>query len=141
MTGRSLLLLIATVFFSACSTVPAERPVAWAMKKQSNADVESREILIGRWYEETIESDGTKMAELKDLRPDGTYQMTFRKIARDGHVTDQTEIGVWGVSGKIYFAILKGYLIQGTIVSVPPTDADNYDAYEIIKLNSQVFEI
>jgi hypothetical protein len=24
---------------------------------------------------------------------------------------------------------------------VPPTDPDNYDAYEIIKLNSQVFEI
>jgi hypothetical protein len=141
MTGRSLLLFIAFVFFPACSTVPHKPPVAWAMKEQSNADAESREMLIGRWYEETVESDGTKMAELKDLRRDGIYQMTFRKIARDGHVTDQTEIGLWGVSGKVFFAILQGYVKRGTIFSVPSTDADNYDAYEITKLDAQVFEI
>jgi hypothetical protein len=141
MTGRILLVFITTVFFTACSTVPAKPPVAWAMKEQSNDDVKSREILIGRWYEETIGSDGTKMAELKELRRDGTYQITFRKILPNGHVSDQTEVGLWGVSGNIYFAILQGYLIQGTVISVPPTDADNYDAYEITKLDSQVFEI
>ena len=78
MTHRTVLLLMATCGIAACSTVPAKPPIAWAMKAANHADAESRDKLIGRWYEETVESDGTKMAELKDLRRDGTYQMTFR---------------------------------------------------------------
>ena len=140
MRRGSLLATIATIAVAACTSVSPTAPVSWSMKVPSKADVASREIIIGRWYEETTASDGSKMAELSERRRDGTYQATFRKITPSGHVVDQTEVGLWGVSGKVYFQIMQGYLENGTVHSVSPTDADYYDAYEIVKLTLQVFE-
>ena len=141
MESRTWIAIVTTVLLTACSAVPAEPPVAWAMKKPAHGDMVSREILIGRWYAETVESSGTKMAELKDLHRNGTYQITFRKIDREGHVTDQTEVGLWGVSGKTFFSILQATIIEKSVASAPAGDPDNYDAYEITKLDPQVLEI
>lgn len=75
-----------------------------------------------------------------ERRNDGIYKIHFRVIDPLGEKTDKIELGEWGVSGPIYFTIYKGYIERDKIIPVDPADPYNRDAYQILKLDDEIFE-
>ncbi len=127
---------------AACTPVVQQSAVAFHVKEGPfKGDTESRAALIGRWFSESVAPNGERRLELKELRRDGTYQVTFRSIQPNGHFAEQTEVGVWGVSGRVYFTIMQGYLAGGSITPVSREDPSYYDAYDILRLDGAELEL
>jgi len=62
----------------------------------------SREILLGRWYSESIENAHAKRQVISDRHADGSYSIESRIY--EGCVLKQrgTETGTWQFDGKVY---------------------------------------
>jgi hypothetical protein len=137
--------LAAVVALSGCATQAVQQPsvkaVAYFMKSgTSPTDRNSRALLIGRWLSESDDSDGVHRVELSRLRADGSYEMIFQGTRAGKIIERQTEIGIWGISGNIYFTIMQGYFMNGVTQPVSPTDPTYYDAYNIILLTPDTFK-
>ncbi|MGH2509789.1 MAG: hypothetical protein ACRDHZ_20615 [Ktedonobacteraceae bacterium] len=101
---------------------------------------ETWNLLIGKWYGSQPTKDGGVKKEIMERSPQGTYQVTFRVYDKEGKYKEQTETGYWGVSGPVYFTIFRGWVEGDHLSPSNPSNPYNYDAYKIIKLNSEVFE-
>ena len=141
--SRALICLFACALIG-CTTPAAreqEKIGSWFMKDGAYpADATSRQLLIGTWLGDSTEADGTRRYELAIRRADGSYQVSFRATRSGRTVQEQTEVGLWGVSGDIYFTITQGYLLNGSVQRTPPQDASFYDAYRITRLTADEFE-
>ncbi len=58
----------------------------------------------------------------------------------DGSTSESTETGIWGVSGDIYFTVIRGITYDGEIIAPPPEDASMYHTYRVLKLTKNSFE-
>jgi hypothetical protein len=125
-------LVLGALLLSACSpsTVHTQKPHAAASEAQRSA-------LVGRWYGETATKDGGKRLHIMERSADGTYRVNFRTIESSGKVSDQTEVGLWGVSGLVYFTITRGWLQDERFVPADPEEAYYYDAYKILELSKK----
>jgi hypothetical protein len=99
-----------------------------------------RERIIGRWFGESKTKDGFHRMWIDEERPDGTFIINFRTYDKNRNFEEQTEIGIWGISGPIYFTIIKKLVIEGFEVPVDPANPYYYDAYEVLTLTNQDFE-
>jgi hypothetical protein len=70
----------------------------------------------------------------------GTYKVMFRIYDATGKYEQQVEVGEWGISGAIYFSIMKGVIKDSVLLRADPTKAYHYDAYKIIKLDQNEME-
>src|SRR5690606_40558773 len=52
---------------------------------------------------------GVQTCALPIYQADGTYQLTVRDYSLDGSYLQQVEVGQWGISGPVYFTIMKGW--------------------------------
>lgn len=101
----------------------------------------SREQLIGQWYRLDIDEQGRQISEYAEISADGSYEFTFSTIATNGTVLKQSiELGDWGLVGDIHFTLTKSELIDNELYSADLANSDNYHAYQVLKLNSQIFE-
>ena len=91
-----------------------------------------RDVMVGRWFGESTTKDGGSIQHIVHRREDGTYQVWFRLREAGGRLWQQSEIGLWGVSGSIYFTITRGWVGKGEVRPVDASDATFYDAYEIV---------
>ena len=58
-----------------------------------------------------------------------------------GNISEQTvESGDWGLVGDIHFTISKSEFIDKEHYAADLTHEDNYHAYRVLTLNSQIFE-
>src|SRR5690349_4716275 len=73
-------------------------------------------IMVGKWYGSRARDGGGRVEWVVDRKPRGAYQIAFRTTAADGAVSDDVEVGEWGVVGSIYFTIFKGWLREGRMV-------------------------
>jgi len=99
-------------------------------------DMEKRFLLVGKWLGQMPDANGDLQQWLVSRFADGSYRIHLRIDRNDGSLKEQIEVGMWGVSGPIYFTILKGWMKGGQFV---PADMENpsfYDAYEILELDS-----
>lgn len=133
---QRVLLLAATLLFAGCAHVPAINASKAADHEAAEA---RRNLLIGRWYGETPATEGGKRLEITDKAADGTFTIQFRVIERSGKVSDQTEVGLWGITGPVFFSITRGWLFGGQLIPADPTRATYYDAYEILELTAERF--
>jgi hypothetical protein len=101
-----------------------------AFKGTHDAAESRRALLVGRWYGENQTEEGGEQLELTDLDANGTFKTQFRIIERSGSVSDHSEVGLWGVSGPVYFTITQGLVRRERFSSADPTRASLYDAYE-----------
>lgn len=101
---------------------------------------DSWDLLLGTWYGSQPTKSGGKRDEIVKRMPDGTYKFRFRTCDKSGKCSKQTEVGLWGVSGPIYFTIFLGWADKGHITPASPGNPYNDDAYKIIKLNKKIFE-
>ena len=116
------------------SAPPIER-----YKVDDVSQAEQRLLLAGSWYSQAPLKDGGTRLQLTKRNLDGTFVTTFRLIAEDGSFKQQTEVGLWGVSGPVYFTITRGWKAARKIHKADPTDASLNDAYQILELTEQRF--
>jgi hypothetical protein len=123
-----------------CATQPNRHVRLPDMAKQPTfAEEARREQLLGRWFGETLTNDGGTRKWLIERSDDGTYQVQFRRILGSGQSETITEAGFWGVSGPVYFTIMKGWVDGGSFHPADPADATLYDAYEVVEINDEKF--
>jgi hypothetical protein len=100
-----------------------------------------REKLFGQWYRTDIDENGQQISEYALLSPDGSFEFTFAVLNEKGEVTDQTiELGDWGLVGDIHFTMTKSELVDGSLYGADLADENNYHAYQVLQLNSKIFE-
>jgi len=117
----------------------ARRPTLNALKPPDTSGASQREKLVGRWYGEQATREGGMRSETTELCPDGRATFQFHLVEKSGKVRDQTEVGLWGVSGSIFFTIIRGWLHGDRFAPADPSDPNLYDAYWIQELNDQTF--
>ncbi|WP_237066087.1 hypothetical protein [Microbulbifer guangxiensis] len=133
---KAVLSVFLLSLLTACTSTA---PVDAIKPDDSLATTERRNKMIGTWFGDTVTKDGGRKMHIVQRHPDGTQRIDFKLIGADGTVTEQSEIGVWGISGPIYFVAIRGF-IEGQ--QVYPADTSSpylYDAYEILELTPQVF--
>ena len=130
-----LFFFIGILFVLSCATynksiIKSELPLSAKQK---------RTTLVGKWFGELINDKGEIQRWLVDRANDGNYKIEFRIYKNDGRIREQIEVGHWGVSGPIYFSILRGWIKDGKFLPANPEKPYYYDAYQIINLSDKAF--
>ena len=99
-----------------------------------------RALLIGKWYLEQPRSDGTTVRSLSTKNSDGTERIEFQIVYTDGMISESSEMAIWGISGDIYFTVVRELEWNGEPEEVSPEDPSKYLAYRVLKLTEEEFE-
>ncbi|MBL4822833.1 MAG: hypothetical protein JKX90_04825 [Colwellia sp.] len=101
----------------------------------------NRALLFGRWYRNDIDAQGRQLVEYAELSADGSFEFTFVSTEQETNVSEQIiELGDWGLVGDVHFTITKSELIEQQLYAADLNDSDNYQAYNIIQLDHQIFK-
>lgn len=139
-TAVSLAVVVLALLPPVALSDTSEEKVTPLKPPTSEAQAEAWNLMIGSWYGSQPTQDGGLLERISERFPDGTYKVRFRVHSPDGEVFEQTEVGNWGVSGEIYFAIYRGRVEGEKLIPSDPSDPYNYDAYEIVSLSEERFE-
>ena len=132
--------LISAFLLSACQANVTSSTKITSYKPTSSAEENARwNQMTGTWYGSQPTQDGGKKEAISRRSVDGTYEVTFRVTAYDGHVEEFTEVGEWGISGPVYFTIFRGRVKHKEIFPADPSDPYHYDAYKILSLDNHAF--
>jgi hypothetical protein len=126
----------ALIFLSGCPS----NAIFTAKPPDSAQLIKSRAQLVGHWFIDAPTKEGGQRLALSEKRPDGTFQTQFRVIEGGKVTLNQTEFGLWGLSGPVYFTITKGVVQGSREVHADPTDPYYYDAYEVLSLDDSSFK-
>ena len=118
---------------AADAVVPAQKPLP------SSALIERHAAMIGNWVGESLLDSGEWRRFLVQRSPDGTFVVTF-KTRRGEQVSVEQEMGLWGISGPIYFTITSGWIDGDLVQWADPRQPHLYDAYKIINFEGDYFE-
>lgn len=100
-----------------------------------------RALLFGTWYRGDTDENKNVISESSLISADGTYEFTFIMYDAQGNIKEQSvELGDWGLVGDIHFTMAKSEFIDDEHYAADLTDADNYHAYQVLELNSQIFK-
>lgn len=103
------------------------------------AKVFDRNMLLGYWYRGDSDLYGNQMTEFARIEPDGSFEFSFIQYNKQGEVVEEvTELGDWGLVGDIHFTITKGELIDEEHYGADMADAENYQAYKVLQLDSSI---
>ncbi len=122
MKRHCILIVLIVLFIAGCATAPS----IYTVKPNDSSEEPRRNLLLGRWYGEERTREGGKRLEIIDRYVDGTFKIQFRVTEGSGKVWDQTEIGLWGISGPVYFTITKGWLHDKDFSPADPTQSTFY---------------
>ncbi|MCW8877830.1 MAG: hypothetical protein OQK51_12325 [Kangiellaceae bacterium] len=91
-----------------------------------------RSAFVGKWTSKQPTKKGGVKESTINRSVDSRY-IIEHKIFDDKStlIQESREVGIWGVSGGIYFTVFRGWLENGKVSPSDPTDAYNYDAYKI----------
>ncbi len=121
-----------------CATVP---------KKESQVPKfhEKRADFLGYWVGEAPTKDGKFIKWLVERRTDGSFTLThlMKTSPQDPVKFDPEkasfELGIWGVSGDIYFTATRQYFENKKVGNLDVTQAGLYDAYKIVSFDGTTF--
>ena len=100
-----------------------------------------RALLFGKWYRSDRDDTGQVFTEFAEMSADGRYEFTFIAHDESGKISEQSvESGDWGLVGDIHFTISKSEFIHDEHYAADLEHDDNYHAYRVLTLNSQIFE-
>lgn len=112
---------------------PAAAPISADQQQQHKA-------MLGKWYGNQPLKEGGTHEWVMQRGDQGQYLAEFKTTDKNGNVRRQSEVGLWGVSGDVYFTIFMGYPHPDGIHLVDSSDPYNYDAYYILNLDETAFE-
>ena len=96
--------------------------------------------LLGHWFRQTLNHHNIQHSEYCQFKDDGSFEFIFIE-SDQGKITMQvTEYGSWGLVGDIHFTMTETELIDDKFMDCDLTDENNYHAYRVLQLNSQIFE-
>lgn len=98
-----------------------------------------RTNLIGTWYIYDLRPDGTEAYSTAVYLEDGTLNNEFIVLYPDGSSWRSNESGFWGVSGGVYFTLIRSRTGDDGRYTNSPEDPANYLAYKIHELTPTVF--
>ena len=100
-----------------------------------------RTLLFGKWYRSDQDEDGYVFTEFAEISADGRYEFTFIEHDESGAIIEQSiESGDWGLVGDIHFTISKSEFINDVHYAADLEHDENYHAYRVLRLDSQIFE-
>jgi hypothetical protein len=100
-----------------------------------------RSLLFGRWYRSELTNQGIQTTEHAQMNADGSFEFSFIEQDSEANITEQyTELGDWGLVGDIHFTITQAEENDGKQYAADLTDENNYHAYQVLQLDSQVFK-
>ncbi len=91
-----------------------------------------RTAFIGQWESSQPTKEGGGRKTMMDRQSDSRYVVEFTVLNEKSEVLyKQKEFGFWGVSGGIYFTMYRGSIENDEFFPVDPSNAYNYDTYQI----------
>lgn len=127
-------LVILLIITSSCSVLKANK-IAYYKPETTDKAQTNWDNIIGRWYGITKIEDGETREFIDERKSDGTYEIEFHSINKTGKVSIQKEFGEWGLSGNIYFTVVRSISNSVQEQTMDLEDPYTRDAYKIIKLN------
>ncbi len=106
---------------------------------------EKREDFLGYWVGVAPAKDGKFIKWLIERRMDGSFTLThlMKNSPQDPVKFDPEkatfELGIWGVSGDIYFTATRQYFENKKVANLDVTKAGLYDAYKIVSFDGATF--
>ena len=92
----------------------------------------NRALLAGRWYRMEMNDVGHQLVEYAELCLDGSFEFSFVEQTSQGEIVSQIiELGDWGLVGDI---------VDGEHYRADLNDENNYQAYKVLALDSQIFK-
>ena len=98
-----------------------------------------RGSLIGKWKGTAETRDGGFREWTSEFQKDGSYRVTFFLNPSTGEKIKQIEEGFWGVSGPVYFTIIREITDEKGTKKVDSTYSYYYDAYKIEDVEKNKF--
>jgi hypothetical protein len=132
-----LVLLCSVLGLASCATTP---PVTGIKYAESQNTVTQRQLLIGTWQGEAAVHGGGTRTWIVQRNADGTYKVDFTHTGVRDAPSAQSEMGIWGVSGGIYFTATRVIGDLRDLAGVDTDDPSLYDTYKIIRVNNETFE-
>jgi hypothetical protein len=133
-------LLAVSVVLAACGATSPRQSSTAAITDATNQDQQQTwKALVGKWYGQHVDHSGNRIEWVIDRRQRGAYQVNVRTISAGGRVSESIEVGEWGVSGRVYFTIFKGWMREGGYVANDPADPSSRDAFHIVALTEDAF--
>ncbi len=136
---KYLILCLFYVILAGCSSVNSSNYVTTEKTPLSEDQKILWKLMVGTWYGNQPVKSGGYREHIMTRRLDGTYLVRTRHVTKDGIRPLQTEVGHWGIVGPVYFSIFRGWAEDGNVYPSNPSDPYNYDAYNVITLNSDIF--
>jgi hypothetical protein len=132
---RLSIYIFVSIIFCSCSIFES-RIVGILPQPTSKQEAEWNKI-CGKWYSQSLTKDNETREELCERYADGTFVNEFKTTDRYGNVTIQTESGEWGISGNIYFTIIKVITLNGIHEQVDVLSPYYRDAYKVKSLTDK----
>jgi hypothetical protein len=120
------------------SSCAREKTIVAEKWSATDSTVTQRQQLIGKWHGEATNKEGGRRTWKMNRHADGTYEIEIRFIETAGTFV-QSEFGIWGVSGGVYFTATRGYIDSGKQIAVDTSDPVLYSTYKITKLTADDF--
>ncbi|GAA5136709.1 hypothetical protein [Thalassotalea piscium] len=100
-----------------------------------------RSALVGQWFSSLENNNGEQSTEFADIQADGSFEFTFTHYDSNNQIIEQViELGDWGLVGDIHFTMTKSEFVNNQHYASDLADADNYQAYKVLALDSNIFK-
>lgn len=130
--------LMGLLLLGGCASAPEINHAVDRLKPATADEMRARrDLLVGTWFGEALTNEGQTRRWLRQHQADGTYRLTVRDYNLDGSYIQQVEVGQWGISGPIYFTIMKGWQEGQRLKPINPNNPYYYDAFEILNLSQE----
>lgn len=120
-----------------CSCSIFENKVSLYLPQPTLTQKANWKNICGKWYSKTITKENDTLEQICDRYEDGTFIILFKITDVKGDKTLQTESGEWGISGNIYFTIIKVITENGEQGEVDVLSPLYRDAYIIKSLTDK----
>ena len=132
------ILLALSMGLTGCAWLPG--PLTEAQTSHgASAETYRHQLMLGKWYGQRTLEDGVEREWLTERGSRGEYRVLFKDTHPDGRVELQTEFGLWGISGDVYFSIFLGWIDERGVTYADSSNPLNYDAYHILSLETKAF--
>ena len=134
---RILIFIFISTMLTSCSIF--QNRVLGYLPEPTSKQMSDWKNMCGKWYSKSVTKDNETREELCDQYEDGTFVTLAKTTNKNGDVIIHSESGEWGISGNIYFTIIKAITENGVQEQADVLSPFYRDAYIIKSLSDKKF--